>query len=350
MPGVRYWFFRFRTRLASAGCLAASVCRHARWAGMLYCWLVQSPARCPCWWRCCCPLWRFPHFLRVHRGRPRAVAGLAMRAAWLRCPPVAPPLGRGLPTRAASRDSFCGPSDRGASAGTVVCAGYRPGSGLGSGRPGDDGSAGRAACPAGGAGAAGTPVRLVPWPAGPPGPLCWTSPELGDLRPRWGCGRGGARCRRAGCWWCRPGQRHVPATGGLGAARMLGPLSAGQVCHGVGGAPGGPVSLLPGWLPAGDGVWTRRVVFGVAGLGFLWGPGPGPCAVVRRQGVARVGCPAPPYAWGWAPLRSRQVTPGAPGSLWPRGVVVGVVELLVWTHALVRGSVARRPLMVPERP
>ena len=112
---------------------------------------------------------------------------------------------------------------------------------------------------------------------------------------------------------------------------MLGPLSAGQVCYGVGGAPGGPVSPMPGWLPAGDrsdDVWTRRVVFGVVEPGFLWGPGLGLCAGVRCQGVARLGCLLLPYSWGWARLRSRLVTPGAPGSLLPRGVVAGVVSLV----------------------
>ena len=108
--------------------------------------------------------------------------------------------------------------------------------------------------------------------------------------------------------------------GGLQVARMLGPPLAGQVCHRVGGAPGGLVLPLPGWLPAG-----HRVVFRVVEPGFLWGPRPGPCRGVRCQGVARVGCQLPPYLWGRARLRSRQVTPGALGSLWPRGVVIGVV-------------------------
>ena len=71
--------------------------------------------------------------------------------------------------------------------------------------------------------------------------------------------------------------------GGPRAACLLGLLSAGQVCHGTGGALGGPVVLPPGWLPAGDRVRTRRVVFGVAG--FLWGSGSAPCAGVRCQGV-----------------------------------------------------------------
>ena len=99
---------------------------------------------------------------------------------------------------------------------------------------------------------------------------------------------------------------------------------------------------LPGWLPAGDCVWTCRVVFGAAGSG--------PCACVRYRGVAQVGCPPQPYSWGLARLRCREVTPGVPGSMSPRGVVVGVVLPPVWTHALVGGSVACRPSMVPERP
>ena len=44
-----------------------------------------------------------------------------------------------------------GPADRGASAGTVVCAGSGLGSGLGAGRPSDDGCVGRTTGPAGGA-------------------------------------------------------------------------------------------------------------------------------------------------------------------------------------------------------
>ena len=131
-------------------------------------------------------------------------------------------------------------------------------------------------------------------------------------------------------------------------ARMLGPLLAGQVCHGACGAPGGPVLLPSGWLPAVDRVRTRRVVFEVAG--FLWGLGSAPCVGVGCQGVVRAGCPTPPYSWGSVRLRSRQVTPGVPGSLWPCGVVVVVVVLPVWTHALVGGSVACRPSMVLERP
>ena len=102
----------------------------------------------------------------------------------------------------------------------------------------------------------------------------------------------------------------MPAWGGRLAARMLGPLSAGQVCHGAGGAPGAPVLLPPGWLPAVDRARMRRVVLGVAG--FLWGSASAPCESVRCQGVVQAGCPPPPYSWGWVWLRSRQVTPGVP--------------------------------------
>ena len=106
--------------------------------------------------------------------------------------------------------------------------------------------------------------------------------------------------------------------------------------------------LPPGWLPAGDRVRTRRAVFDVPG--FLWSSGAAPCAGVRCQGVVRARCPPPPYSWGWVRLHSRQVTPGVPGSLWPRGVVVGVIVPPFWMHALVGGSVACRPSMVPVRP
>ena len=129
---------------------------------------------------------------------------------------------------------------------------------------------------------------------------------------------------------------------------MLGPLPASQMCHGAGGAPGEPVLLLPGWLPAVDRARTRRVVLGVAG--FLWGSGPVPCAGVRCRRVVWAGCPPRPFSWGWVWLRSRQVTPGVPGSLWLCGVVVAVIARPVWTHALVGGSVACRPSMVLERP
>ena len=141
-----------------------------------------------------------------------------------------------------------------------------------------------------------------------------------------------------------------PCLGGLRVARVWGPPSAGLVCRGVGGAPGGPVLRLPGGLPAGGGVWTRRVVLGVVELGCLWGPGLGPFAGVRCQDNARVGCPLPPYSWGWARLYSRQVTPGAPRPLSLRGVVAGIVVPPLWMHVLVGGSVACRPPMVPERP
>ena len=136
--------------------------------------------------------------------------------------------------------------------------------------------------------------------------------------------------------------------GGPSGGAYAGPAAGRSGVPWCGGAPGGPVLLPPSWLPAVDRARTRRVVLGVAG--FLWGSGPVPCAGVRCGGVVRAGFPPPPYSWGWVWLRSRQVTPGVPGSLWPCGVLVVVVAPPDGTHALVGGSVACRPLMVPERP
>ena len=131
---------------------------------------------------------------------------------------------------------------------------------------------------------------------------------------------------------------------------MWGPQLAGLVGCGVGGDPGRPEWPLFGGLPAGGHVQTRRVVYGVVELGRLWGPGLGSFAGVRCRGVARVGCLLSPYSWGWAWFPSRQVMPGAPGSLCLRGAAVGVVAPPNWMQVLVGGSVARRPSMVPERP
>ena len=91
--------------------------------------------------------------------------------------------------------------------------------------------------------------------------------------------------------------------GGPRAACVLGLQLACQVCHGVGGVPGGHVLLPPGWLLAADRAQARRVLLGVAG--FLWGSGLVPCVGVRCWGVARAGCPPTPYSWGWEWFRSR---------------------------------------------
>ena len=144
--------------------------------------------------------------------------------------------------------------------------------------------------------------------------------------------RGSGMCLRRGvfgwrvCWArCRP----------FGSAMMRATLRVGLCCCCAAGC-----RLVTCFR-------TCRVVFGVVGL--LWGSGSAPCADVRCQEVVRAGCPPPPYSWGWARLRSRQVTPGVSGSLWPRGVVVGVVVPPVWTQALVGGSVVCWPSMGPER-
>ena len=222
-------------------------------------------------------------------------------------------------------------------------AGSGPVSGFGAGRPGDDGSVDRTAGPAGGA--------WCRWDAGSACAMADRSPgdAVLDVAGVWGFGPSVGLL----AWGCTVSEgRVVVASVGVAAHACVegssGSAFAGPAVGRSGvpwrgdGAPVGPVSPLPGWLPAADRVWTRRVVFGVAGSG--------PCAGVRCQGVARVGCPPPPYSWGSARLRSRQVTPGVPGSLWPRGVVMGVVVPPVWTHALVGRSVACRPSMVPECP
>ena len=76
---------------------------------------------------------------------------------------------------------------------------------------------------------------------------------------------------------------------GLRTARVWGPLSAGLVGCGVGGAPGWLVSPVPGGMPAGGRVRTRRVVYEVVELGRLWGLGLA-VAGVRCRVFARVGC------------------------------------------------------------
>ena len=233
----------------------------------------------------------------------------------------------------------------------MLCALSGLGPGLGAGQPGDDGSVGRTSRPAGGA--------WCRWDGGSAcAGACRWSPGAVVLgvAGAWGLGLSVGLW----AWGCTvPEGRVLVVSAGVAVRACVGGPSGGayalpsvgrQVCHGVDGALVRPVSPLPGWLPAGDRVWTRRVVFGVLEPGFLWCPGLGPCAGVRCQGAAWVGCLLPLYSWGWARLRSRQVTPGAPGSLWPRGVVVGVVVPPVQMHDLVGGSVARRPSMVPEGP
>ena len=136
---------------------------------------------------------------------PRVAVGLVVRAARLHRPPVAPPLRRGIPTRAAARVGFPGLRTAGRQQGRWCLPGLGRGPG---GGPGDREMTVLRAVPSAllvGRGVAGTPVWRVSWPAGPPGPPCWTLPEPGGLGPRWGHGRGGARCRRAGWWRCRSG-------------------------------------------------------------------------------------------------------------------------------------------------
>ena len=101
-----------------------------------------------------------PAFFPCPPWAPRAAVGPAVQAVRLHRPSVAVPLGRGLPPRAAGR--FGSPGPRAAvPAGAAVCAGSGPGPEPGAGRPGDDGSAGRAGGPVNGA-----------WCRWGPGPSC----------------------------------------------------------------------------------------------------------------------------------------------------------------------------------
>ena len=294
LPGVRHWFFRFRIRLASGQCLAASVCRTVRWVGMLYCWLVHLPARfplsgwaCRSWWRYC-PLWWSPHFFRWRPPwAPRVVAGLAVRAVWLRRLSVGPPLGRGLPTRGGGPGRLPRPAHRGVSAGTVACAGSGsgPGLGLGAGRLGDDGSVGSTAGPAGGAwcrrDAGSASAGACRW--------CSGAVALGVARA-WGLGLS------VGLWvWgCTvPEGRVMVVSVGAAIRVCLGGPSGGAYAGPAFGRSGVPwrgrgsgwacfaaAQLAAGWRPRVDapgGVWGFQ-----AGLPVV--PGAGPmcgCAVPR---------------------------------------------------------------------
>ena len=98
---------------------------------------------------------------------------------------------------------------------------------------------------------------------------------------------------------------------------MQGPLPAGQVCHGAGGALGGPVLLPLGWLPPSDRARARRVVLGV--VGFPWGSGPVPCAGVRCRGICSGWVLTAPVfvGLGMAPLPSDDARcPEIPVALW----------------------------------
>ena len=133
---------------------------------------------------------------------------------------------------------------------------------------------------------------------------------------------------------------------GRPTARVWGPPLVGLAGCGAGGAPVWPVM----GLLAGGRVWKRPVVFGVVDLGLLQGPGVGSFVGARPRGVGRDGRLLSPYSCGLAWFPSRQVMPGAPGSLWLRGAEACVVAPPVWMHLLAGGSVACRPPMAPEHP
>ena len=128
------------------------------------------------------PLWR-PSWA------PHVVAGREVQAAWLGRPPVAPPLGCGLPARASAQAGFLDRWTAGCQPGRCRASGPGLGPGPGWG-PGDCEMAFLSAVlPAWlvGCSAVGMPARLVPVPAdGPPGPMRWVLPEPGVLGFGWG--------------------------------------------------------------------------------------------------------------------------------------------------------------------
>ena len=224
----------------------------------------------------------------------------------------------------------------GASAGAAVRGGSGPGPGPGAGRPGDDGSAGRASGPVGGAWSC--------WGTGPPCVVAGRSsvPDVAEawgVRPPmgpwvWGCpaSEGRAAVALVGVAVCvRVGRLSVVVYVGSAAGRSGVPWC---------GRGSGWACVVAGWLAAGRGP-CAGATGGVRGCGLPVGLGAGTLCGCGVPG----GCPGrpPPYSWGRVGLRSWQVMLGVPGSLWPRGVVLVVVAPPVWTHALVGGSVVCWP-------
>ena len=205
-------------------------------------------------------------------------------------------------------------------------------------RPGDDGSAGRAGGLVGG--------RWCRWGTGPPCVVAGRSsvPDVAEAR--------GVR-PPVGPWvWGCPASEGwaVVASVGVAVCVCVGRLSAGVYVRSAAGRSGASwcgrgswwACVVAAWLAAGRGP-CAGATGGVRGCRPLWGSGPVPCAGVRCRGVARAGCPPPPYSLGRVGLRSWQVMLGVRASLWPRGVVLVVVVPPVWTQALVGGSVVCRP-------
>ena len=345
---------------------------------MLYCWLIHYPARCfqlvvvflsavrdPPF-----PPWRLPW-------APRVVAGLAMQAAWLRCLSVAPPLGRGLPTRVAARAGFPGLPTAKRQQGWWSVPGLSPGAGW---QPGDREMTVLLAIQAAllaGRGAAGTPVRLVPWSAGPPGPLCGASPEPGDLGSRFGFW----------AWGCTvPERRVLVVSVGVAAGACVGGPSGGAYAgpsvsrsgvpwrgRGSGLACDAAAQLAAGWRPCVDAPGGVRG----CGAGLAVGPlagtmcgcaVPGGCSGQVPTAPAFVGlgtaplpagdarCPwIPVAAWccGWCPCAAcldARSCPGLCGAPVLEGARASVVRMASAaccgcgevTGALTRGAIQLR--------
>ena len=143
-----------------------------------------------------------PAFLPRPSWAPRAAFGLAVQVVRLHRSSVALPLGRGSPPRAAARVGFPGERAVGHLPGRRCMQGLGQGPGRGLGDREMTALLASLSARLVGRGATGVPVRCVLWPVGAPRR---TLPKPGGLRPRLGRWCGGARCCRAGVWWCWSG-------------------------------------------------------------------------------------------------------------------------------------------------
>ena len=253
------------------------MCRFLRRVGTLHWRPVRSPDRLPHLCQRWCPLWGPLHFLRAYRGLLALRLGQRCRrfgfiVRRLRCP-------SGVAFRA-------GPAGCGAPPGAVVRAGSGLGLVPGAGQPGDDGSAGRASGPAGGA--------WRRWGAGPSHVMAGRSPVL-DVAGAWGIWPSVG----PGVWGCTlPEGRVAVVSVGVAVCACVGGPSGGVCTGSVAGLSGVP------WCGQGSG----RACVAAARLAAGRGPCTGATGGVRGVGPAvglwvgsLCGCEEPGGCSSWVP-------------------------------------------------